>query len=107
MTLLKSNKGNDFITTFPVTGSNTVEKVSYASGKVWINTGQYFDRVPEEVWNFKIGGYQVCDKWMKDRKGRTLSWEDINHYQQVVVALNETIRIMESIDVIIGEWPIK
>ena len=63
---------------------------------------------PEGVWDFHIGGYQVCHKWLKDRKGRTLSDEDIAHYQRVVVALNETIRIMAEIDEVIeahGGWP--
>jgi hypothetical protein len=62
------------------------------------------------VWNFHIGSYQVCEKWLKDRKGRTLSAEEIEHYQRVVVALNETIRIMGEIDEVIeaaGGWPIQ
>ena len=64
--------------------------------------------MPEEVWDFHIGGYQVCHKWLKDRKGRTLSKKDIAHYQKIIVALNETIRIMAEIDEIIethGGWP--
>jgi len=64
--------------------------------------------VPEGVWDFQIGGYQVCHKWLKDRKGRTLSDEDIAHYQKIIVALNETIRIMAEIDEVIeahGGWP--
>lgn len=64
--------------------------------------------MPEAVWNFHIGGYQVCEKWLKDRKGRTLSKEDIAHYQKIVVALAETIRLMKEIDAIIdsyGGWP--
>ena len=67
-----------------------------------------FQGVPEDVWNFHIGGYQVCHKWLKDRKGRTLSDEDVAHYQKIVVALNETIRIMAEIDEVIeahGGWP--
>ena len=100
-------------------GSNwEVSKVGYADGTVWIDgkgtrdayvagtTG--FVGVPEEVWNFHIGGYQVCEKWLKDRKGRTLTAEDIAHYQKIVVALNETIRLMAEIDVVIDEhggWP--
>jgi hypothetical protein len=69
-----------------------------------------FRGVPEAVWNFHIGGYQVWEKWLKDRKGRTLSAEDIEHYQRVVVALHETIRIMGEIDAVIeehGGWPIR
>ena len=64
--------------------------------------------VREDVWNFHIGGYQVCEKWLKDRKGRTLSKDDIAHYQKVVVALAETIRLMKAIDETIdryGGWP--
>ena len=64
--------------------------------------------MPEEVWDFRIGGYQVCHKWLKDRNGRTLSDADIDHYQRIVVALTETIRIMAEIDEVIdahGGWP--
>ena len=67
-----------------------------------------FAGVPEEVWDFHFGGYQVCYKWLKDRKGRTLSDEDIAHYRKLVVTLNETIRIMAEIDEVIeahGGWP--
>jgi hypothetical protein len=67
-----------------------------------------FCGVPEPVWNFHIGGYQVCEKWLKDRKGRRLSAEDIRHYEKIVVALSETIRIMGEIDRVIDEhggWP--
>jgi hypothetical protein len=67
-----------------------------------------FHGVPEEVWNFHVGGYQVCEKWLKDRKGRRLSDEDIAHYQKIVVALSETIRLMGEIDEVIekhGGWP--
>jgi hypothetical protein len=67
-----------------------------------------FRGVPEAVWNFHIGGYQVCEKWLKDRKGRPLSPEDIAHYGKVVIALSETIRLMAEIDAVIathGGWP--
>jgi predicted helicase len=105
--LLKSPQLENFITTYPVSGDNRVEKVRYEDGNVWVNPAQYFGGVPEAVWNFKIGGYQVCDKWLKDRKGRVLSSEDISHYQSVVVALNETIRLMREIDETIPKWPIE
>lgn len=87
-----------------------VEKVSYSDNTVWIDKAktQGFKGAPENVWNFQIGGYQVCEKWLKDRKGRTLSADDINHYHRIVVALNETIRIMDEIDKVIdqhGGWP--
>ena len=87
-------------------------------GTAWIDgkgTAKGFQRgtsgfapVPEGVWNFHIGGYQVCQKWLKDRKGRTLSDEEITHYNRVVVALAETIRLMREIDEVIeehGGWP--
>ena len=75
-------------------------------GRVFINKIQYFGDVPEAVWEFHIGGYQVCEKWLKDRKGRKLSYDDIQHYQKIVVALNETIRLMSEIDNLIPSWPI-
>lgn len=105
--LLRTTKVEDFITTYPVSGENKVEKVVFADGKVHINPTQYFGGVPSEVWQFKIGGYQVCDKWLKDRKGRVLSGEDITHYQRVVVALKETIRLMKEIDETIPKWPME
>jgi predicted helicase len=80
----------------------------HANGNVYINPSRHFEGVPENVWNFHIGGYQVCEKWLKDRRGRTLSDEEITHYQRVVVALNETIRLMAEIDKVIeahGGWP--
>jgi len=63
--------------------------------------------VPDEVWNFKIGGYQVCEKWLKERKGRRLSGEDIRHYQKVVVSLKEKIQLMGEINKEIPKWPIE
>ena len=76
-----------------------------------IERGEHrFDCVPPKVWNFHVGGYQVCQKWLKDRRGRTLTFEDNQHYQRVVAALGETIELMEQIDVAIeehGGWPIK
>lgn len=70
-------------------------------------TGQYFEGVPPEVWNFHIGGYQVCEKWLKDRRGRTLTYDDLEHYPKVVTALSETLRLMSEIDAAIPKWPIE
>jgi len=73
-----------------------------------MNDTQYFEWIRPEVWAFHIGGYQVCHKWLKDRKGRTLSKDDIAHYNKIVVALSETIRLMKKIDEVIDEhggWP--
>ncbi len=75
------------------------------TGRVRINKTQYFEGVPRAVWEFPIGGYQVCEKWLKDRKGRKLSADDIAHYQKVV-ALVETIRVMREIDEVIPGWPL-
>ena len=83
---------------FDVAGSNIVEKVKYENGKVWINDKQYFDGVPENVWNFYIGGYQVLNKWLKSRKGRKLDGKDIETFIQIVEILRETIKIMGEID---------
>jgi len=99
-------------TKFDVQGSNVVKFVRYKDkdGKVYINDDQCFDGISEGVWDFHIGGYQVLDKWVKDRKGRTLTEEDIEHYQKIVVAINETIKIMKEIDEVIeehGGWPIQ
>ncbi len=61
-----------------------------------------------DIWSFRIGGYQVCEKWLKDRKGLTLDYTEIQHYQRIVVALSETIRLMAAIDQTIaahGDWP--
>ncbi|MBI2862921.1 MAG: hypothetical protein HYX89_08880 [Chloroflexi bacterium] len=93
---------------FDVPGANVVEKVAYdeANGRVYINKSQYFEGVPPEVWNFPIGGYQVCQKWLKDRKGRTLTYDERIHYQKVVMALKETIRLMGEIDALIPGWPL-
>jgi hypothetical protein len=78
--------------------------------RVYINKeGQYFDKGPEETWNFRVEGYQVVDKWLKDRKNRTLSDDDVEHYQKVVTALHETHQIMQEIDEVIeshGGWPL-
>ena len=87
-----------------------VSGVGWSSATVWVNRAHEagFASVPEAVWNFHIGGYQVCRKWLKDRKGRTLSDDDIAHYQRIVVAISETIRTMGEIDEVIdahGGWP--
>lgn len=110
--LMNSSLLDDPFTTFPKRGSNLMEKAKHdpEENRVYINKeGQYFNNVPEETWNFRVGGYQVLDKWLKDRKGRTLSEEDIEHYTKVVKALHETARIMREIDEVIeahGGWPL-
>jgi len=92
---------------YPVAGDNKVETVRYADGRVYINAEQYFEGVPDTVWDFHVGGYQVAHKWLKDRKGRQLSYDDLTHYQQVMAALAETIRLQAAIDQAITQWPIQ
>jgi len=104
------------ISDYPVKGHNCVEMVRYMTqsqykdkGQVWINVTQYFDEVPLEAWNFSIGGYQICKKWLKDRKGLKLSEDDLAHYQQIVAILAETSYLMRAIDGAIedyGGWPL-
>ncbi len=120
----------------PEDGGNKVEKVRYsppgavaqapvlardsnqagtstgacATGIVWINGFQYFEGVAPEVWEFRVGGYQPCEKWLKDRKGRTLTFDDIEHYSLIVGILAQTRALMAEIDAVIaahGGWPLK
>lgn len=74
--------------------------------RVYINKTSYFTEVTQDDWDFYIGGYQVLDKWLKDRKDRTLTDDDIQHYKRIVIALRETRRLMTAIDESIGEFPI-
>lgn len=105
------------ITTFDVAGSNEVEKVRYAppepaageAGRVYINAAQYFGGVPQAVWDMHIGGYRVAEKWLKDRKGRLLSYDDITHYQAVIAALARTLELQAALDDAVdaaGGWPL-
>jgi predicted helicase len=108
--LLQSCKLDHALTEFIGGRSPLVAKVSWSDDTVWINNEQTvgFRGVPDAVWTFQVGGYQVCGKWLKDRKGRVLSKDDITHYQKIVVALHETIRLMKEIDDVIeryGGWP--
>ena len=103
------------VCTYPVAGNNRVDKVEYRqdaesstapdNGRLHINKEQYFADVPEAVWNYHIGGYQVAHKWLKDRKGRLLTFDDLQHYQHVLAALAETIRLQTEIDKVIPAWP--
>ena len=79
-------------------GDSVVEKPSFDAGSVWINKTQRFEGVPEIAWNFYIGGYQPAQKWLKDRKGRALSFADVQHYQRIIKVLAETHRIMGEIE---------
>lgn len=104
-------------TKYPESGNDIVDKIEYTQsanapeqGRVWINKTQYFEGVPPEVWEFYVGGYQVCHKWLKERKGRQLTHHDLQHYHRIVAALAETITLMEQINDVIddhGGWPIQ
>ena len=97
--------------------SPQVERVGWSDDTVWLDArGALRDRagsvgfqgVPEAVWNFKVGSYQVCEKWLKDRTGQTLSKEEITRFERIVVATSETLRVMTEIDEVIeerGGWP--
>ena len=118
--LLESPKLGTPITGYAGPRNPEVGRVGWSDGTAWLDAGKTkgqraikpgtigFRGVSEKVWDFQIGGYQVCHKWLKNRKGRTLSDEDVAHYQKIVVALSETIRIMVEIDAAIeahGGWP--
>ena len=98
--LLESDVTENYLTKYPMDGDNVVGKPKFDNGNVFINATQYFENVPEVAWNFYIGGYQPAQKWLKDRKDRTLSYEDIFHYQKIIVALTETDRLMKELDAI-------
>jgi predicted helicase len=96
--LLNSKELDKTIVVFSINGNNKVEKLKYEDGRVWINKDQYFDGVKEDVWQYQIGGYQVCEKWLKDRIGRTLDLEETQIYFKIVTALSKTIKIQTEID---------
>jgi predicted helicase len=112
--LLESPKVNDFITSYDKAENeeNDHDKITTKIakkdweiidsenqlGRIWINESKYFNNVPLSVWEFYVGGYQPAQKWLKDRRERVLSFEEIFHYQKIIVALNETDRIMKEID---------
>jgi predicted helicase len=129
--LMESPELNKTSVAFPVAGNSEVEKgfpkfnvdatpssrsthegkrdegVASTLGRVYINKTQYFDGVPSNVWNFTIGGYQVCEKWLKDRRERQLTHDDLQHYKKTVAALSRTIELMQTIDATIPAWPIQ
>jgi len=105
--LLEGPKVEKFITSYPIDGNNEItrklnkkdwELTDENTGRIWLNDTQYFDNIPLVAWEFYIGGYQPAQKWLKDRRGRTLDFEDIEHYQKIIVALTETDRLMKEID---------
>ena len=89
--------------TFPVAGSLQVDCYRWQDNRVYINSKQYFEGVPESAWNFFIGGYQPAQKWLKDRKGLTLTFEDVKHYGNIIYVLQQTEQIMQEIDGIMND----
>ena len=89
-------------------GNGEVDKPNFEAGKVYINENQYFDDIPEVAWNFYIGGYQPAQKWLKDRKDRELTFEDIRHYQRIIKILSETDTVPHSdcVQSPAGQWVI-
>ena len=103
--LLKSQELDPPIARFQGNGDNRVEKPKYEEkGElVYINKAQYFEGISEEIWRYQIGGYQVCDKWLKDRKDRILSLDEIQTYCRIVTAIQKTIDIQTAIDEVYEE----
>jgi predicted helicase len=108
--LLESPAVSSFTTSFPQPGDNLIAKgypkfvppQNEKPGRIRINKDQYVDGVNSEAWGFHIGGYQVLAKWLKDRRGRRLTYQDLTHYQKIIVALQETIKLMQKIDEIVS-----
>lgn len=98
--LLKSSDLDLPIAKFQGKGNDRVEKVRYdnKAGLLYINEAQYFEGISNDVWGYQIGGYQVCDKWLKDRKGRVLSLDEIQTYCRIVTAIQKTIEMQKAID---------
>jgi len=103
--LLKSTELDTPAAKFQGKGDNKVEKLRYDEKRerVYFNQGQYFEGVKKEIWEYQIGGYQVCNKWLKDRKSRRLSLDDIKHYCKIVISLQKTLEIQKAIDDIFPE----
>lgn len=95
-------KGEGNLVCYPIAGNNVVDKLKFEDNKVYINTTQYFENVPEIAWQFYIGGYQPAQKWLKDRKGRALNMDDIEHYQKIIFALTQTEDLMQAVDKVLN-----
>lgn len=98
------------LVSYPTPGDNVVERIAYRDDSVLINAAQSFRGVPAAAWAFRVGGYAVCEKWLKDRKGRALTHDDLRHYQRLVVAADDTARLMTEADRAIaahGGWPLE
>jgi predicted helicase len=96
--LLDYESVNHYDSTFPVSGSDVIDRVDFNEGKVFINDNQYFGKVDKNAWDFYVGGYQPAQRWLKERIGRKLQNQDIEHYQKMIKALLETIIVMSKVD---------
>ncbi|MBM4146065.1 MAG: DNA methyltransferase [Nitrospira sp.] len=103
--LLKSPELDSPIARFQGKGDNRVKKPKYDNKAevLYINKEQYFEGISQGVWSCQIGGYQVCEKWLKDRKERLLSLDEIQTYCRIVTAIHKTIQIQKEIDKIYNE----
>lgn len=106
--LLQATDLEEVETEFSEAGDSSVDAVKFvkATGRVCINDTQYFAGIGAPVWEHRIGGYQVCDKWLKDRKGRRLTFADITQFQRIVKAVAESVAVSRQLDQVIGKWPI-
>jgi predicted helicase len=126
--LLENPKAHEFITTFPVKGSDVVAALKYLRpGEVEPHTGkpitlgrvyisdimqapspfshlQFFEGVSPEVWDYEVGGYRVCQKWLKERQGRKLTNDEINHFQEMVASVSATIAEVGKLDGLLHQW---
>lgn len=96
--LLDSDSINNIITTYPINGTNEVSKIEYKDKNVYINNEQYFGGIEEDIWNFYIGAYQPVQKYLKDRKGKVLSMENIINYEKMIVSISETIKTIKELE---------
>jgi predicted helicase len=97
--LMRSPELDSPVAKFQGSGDKRVDKIKHDKGeRVYINKDQYFEGLEENIWGYRIGGYQVCHKWLKDRKGRILSLDDVKHYCRVATAIQHTINIQKSTD---------
>ncbi|HEY3320358.1 MAG TPA: type ISP restriction/modification enzyme [Planctomycetota bacterium] len=121
--LLASPSLNQSITRFPVSGDNKVERGfphyvaagetgsfpgPASSGRIYLNrTPQYFENVRPEIWNYHVGGYRVCERWLKDRQGRMLTYDDLTVFQKIVSAISRTLQVIDGIEAVLPGWPLK
>ena len=98
-----TRSGTSAVHRFEGEGDGVVGRVRYVDGRVWINKSQYFTDVPEEVWEYEIGSYRVCEKWLRDRRGEVLSHADVRRYRAILVSIAETLGVTAEIDSVLWE----